>query len=85
MAMFHGDPMVRGVTEIIDRVVEPGIYNYWISLHLNEYKIFSRKNSYCSPAWWILQLQILSHATGFLPPFDGVVSKCTLLYGRDVL
>jgi hypothetical protein len=43
MVMFHGDPLLRRVTEIIDRVVEAGIYNYWISLILNEYKLFYRK------------------------------------------
>ena len=43
MVMFHGDPLLRRVTEIIDRVVEAGIYNYWISLNLIEYKSFSRK------------------------------------------
>jgi hypothetical protein len=43
MAMFHGDPLVRRVSEIIDRVVEAGIYKYWISPILNKYKLISRK------------------------------------------
>jgi hypothetical protein len=43
MLMFHGDPLMRRVTEIIDRVVEAGIYNYWISLFMNLGKLYSRK------------------------------------------
>jgi hypothetical protein len=39
MLMFHGDPLMRRVNEIIDRVVEAGLYNYWISLDFNNYKI----------------------------------------------
>jgi hypothetical protein len=35
MMMFHGDPLIRRVNEIIIRVVEAGIYNYWISLQLD--------------------------------------------------
>jgi hypothetical protein len=49
MAMFHGDPLVKRVTEIIDRVVEAGIYNYWISLILNVYKLFSRRIGIVDP------------------------------------
>jgi len=41
MVMFHGDPLFRRVTEIIDRVVEAGIYNLWISQHFRT--IVSRK------------------------------------------
>jgi hypothetical protein len=43
MVMFHGDPLIRRVTEIIDRVVEAGLYNYWISFRLESLKLFSRK------------------------------------------
>jgi hypothetical protein len=32
MLMLHGDPLLRRVNEIICRVVEAGIYNYWLSL-----------------------------------------------------
>jgi hypothetical protein len=39
MVMLYGDPLLRQVTEIIDRVVEAGIYNYWFSLRMNELKI----------------------------------------------
>ena len=34
MVMFHGDPLFRRVTEVIDRVVEAGIYNIWVSKYL---------------------------------------------------
>ena len=43
MMMFHGDPLMRRVNDIIDRVVEAGIYNYWISLLFNWSKILFRK------------------------------------------
>jgi hypothetical protein len=49
MVMFHGDPLMRRVTEIIVRVVEAGIYKFWISLKLNWYKIFPRKISLVHP------------------------------------
>jgi hypothetical protein len=49
MVMFHGDPLLRRVTEIIDRVVEAGIYNYWISQMLNKHKIYSRKIALIHP------------------------------------
>jgi len=43
MLMFHGDPLIRRVDEIIDRVVAAGIYNYWISLNFNFMNIYSGK------------------------------------------
>jgi len=49
MYMFHGDPLTRRVNEIIDRVFEAGIYNHWISLEMNWYKILSRKISLVHP------------------------------------
>jgi hypothetical protein len=39
MVMFHGDPLMKRVTEIIDRVVEAGIYNHQVSLRMNRIKI----------------------------------------------
>jgi len=32
MVMFHGDSLMRRVTEIIDRAVEASLYNWCISL-----------------------------------------------------
>jgi hypothetical protein len=49
MVMFHGDPLMGRVTEIINRVVEAGIYNYWISFNINIRKIISRKIALVNP------------------------------------
>jgi hypothetical protein len=49
MIMFHGDPLMWRVTEIIDRVVEAGIYNYWISFNINIRKKLSRKIAIVHP------------------------------------
>ena len=32
MFMFHGDPLMSRVTEIIDHVIQASLYKYWISL-----------------------------------------------------
>jgi hypothetical protein len=49
MLMFHGDPLLRRVNDIIDRVVEAGIISQWISLYMNVEKILSRKISISLP------------------------------------
>ena len=49
MVMLHGDPLLRRVNEIIDRVVEAGIYNYWISLLLYLFQLRSRKMAIVIP------------------------------------
>ena len=49
MIMFHGDPLLRQVSEIIDRVVEAGLYNFWISLSTNMHKSVTRKISLVHP------------------------------------
>jgi len=49
MAMLHVDPLMRRVAEIIDRVVEAGTYNFWISLKLNRHKILSHKIALVHP------------------------------------
>jgi hypothetical protein len=38
MIMLYGDPLLKRVSEIIDRVVEAGLLNFWISsrIHLNK-------------------------------------------------
>ena len=43
MIMFHGDPLMRRVTEIIDRLVESGIYSHWDSPRIEHLKLHSRK------------------------------------------
>ena len=68
MAMLQGDPLKRRVSEIIDRVVEAGLYNYWISrrmhsitFHYRKTAIFSSHDGYYSfnlyhmqPAFYLL-------------------------------
>jgi hypothetical protein len=49
MVMLYGDPLLRRVTEIIDRVVEAGIYNNWVSLRINMLKLISRKIAIVHP------------------------------------
>jgi hypothetical protein len=49
MIMSHGDPLMRRVNEIIDHVVEAGIYNFWISLSMHRIKFKSRKISLVQP------------------------------------
>ena len=49
MIMFHGDPLMKRVTEIIDRFVEAGLYNYWISISMNLHKLYSRKIALVHP------------------------------------
>ena len=43
MLMLHGDPLIKLFNEIIDRLVEPGIYDHWISMNMDEIKLRSRK------------------------------------------
>jgi hypothetical protein len=42
MIMFYGDPLLGRVNEIIDRVVEAGIYLYWISYRMHILKLRAR-------------------------------------------
>jgi hypothetical protein len=42
MVMIYGDPLLGRVNKIIDRVVQAGIYNCWISCRLNLIKIYAR-------------------------------------------
>jgi len=49
MAMLHGDPLMPRVTEIIDRVVEAGLYNFWISQEMHKIKVDYRKISLVLP------------------------------------
>jgi len=88
MIMFHGDPLMRRVNEIIDRVVEAGIYNFWISLSTNMLKLKSRKiaivhplDGYYSfnlyhmqPAFYLLLMGLCLSVLCFLAEF------CTFAY-----
>jgi len=39
MIMIHGNALIRRGSEIIDRVVEIGLNNYWISFIVNHHKL----------------------------------------------
>jgi hypothetical protein len=49
MIMFHGDPLLKRVTEIIDRVFEAGLYKYWISQMIYRYKLQSKRIAIVHP------------------------------------
>jgi hypothetical protein len=49
MIMFHGDPLMSRVSEVIDRVVEAGLYKQWISFSINLNKLRSRKIAIANP------------------------------------
>ena len=49
MVMLQGDPLMRRVTEIVDHVVEAGLFNFWISKAMHEYKAKARKISLGHP------------------------------------
>ena len=49
MLMLHRDPLMRRVTEIIDRVNAAGLYNYWNSLRMHSLKLGSRKIAIVHP------------------------------------
>jgi hypothetical protein len=49
MIMFHGDPLISRVNEIINRVVEAGLHNHWNSLDFNFGKILYQKESFIQP------------------------------------
>ena len=71
MLMFHGDPLMMGVNEIIDRVVEAGLYNYWISLYFNSYKILSRKIAIFQPLDGYYSFKLYHMQTAFYLLFIG--------------
>jgi hypothetical protein len=49
LIMFHGDPLIKRVSEIIDRVVEAGLYSYWISQVIDRRILFSRTKAIDDP------------------------------------
>jgi len=46
---LNGDPLLRRVSEIVDRVVEAGFYNFWISQYKHYAKLFSRRTGIVKP------------------------------------
>jgi len=49
MVMWQADPLMKRVNEIIDRVFEAGLYNYWISREINSLILRSRKTAIGQP------------------------------------
>jgi hypothetical protein len=49
MVLLQGDPLLRRVNEVIDRVVEAGIYKYWVSLRVNQFKLNTKKIAIVGP------------------------------------
>jgi hypothetical protein len=41
--IFHRDPLLRRVKEIINRVVKASLYNFWISVRFSYFKLLSRR------------------------------------------
>jgi hypothetical protein len=40
MVMLYGDPLMGPVNKTIDRLVQAGIYNHWISYRVNWINVF---------------------------------------------
>ena len=72
--MLNGNPLLRRVTEIIDRVVEAGLYNFWVSLDQHLDKVVSQIIGVVNPLDEYYKLQPVSHATCLLSPFNGLES-----------
>jgi hypothetical protein len=68
MIMLHGDPLMRRVTEIIDRVVAAGIYNYLNSLRMHALKLGFRNITIAQPldGYYSFNLHHLQPAFYFL-------------------
>jgi hypothetical protein len=84
MIMFHGDPLMRRVTEIIDRVVETGLYKYWLSVEIDCQIIFVGKIVIVQPLDGYYSFNLYHMQTAFYLLF-WMVFKCPLSYGRGVV
>jgi hypothetical protein len=71
MLMFHGDPLMRRDNEIIDRVVEAGIYNFWISLHIHSLKLRNQKIAIVQPLDEYYNFNLYHMQTAFYPILMG--------------
>ena len=49
MQLFHGEPLMRRINEIIDRVVEAGLHKVWYSLQMHRHKIYSHEIALVHP------------------------------------
>jgi hypothetical protein len=89
MVMVHGDPLLRRVSEIIDRVVEAGLYNFLISLKLNEAKLQTRKIGLVHPLDGYYSFKMYHMQTAFYLLLMGwcISSLCfmiEILYNRFI-
>ena len=79
---LHGTPLLRRVTEIIDRVVEARLYIFWIPLDQHLDKVVSQLMDIVNQIDEYYKLQPVTHATSILSPFNGLVSKYPLCHFR---
>jgi hypothetical protein len=49
MIMFYGEPLLKRINEVFGRVVEAGLYKFWLSEFLNLYKIETQKKAIINP------------------------------------
>jgi hypothetical protein len=49
MIMLYGEPLLKRINDIFDRVVEAGLYNFWLSELVNQYKIEAQKIAIVNP------------------------------------
>jgi hypothetical protein len=49
LIMFYGEPLLKRINEIFDRVVEAGIYKFWVSRFINHYRITFSKIAIVNP------------------------------------
>jgi hypothetical protein len=79
--MCHGDLLMRRVN-IIDRVVEAGLYIYWVSLEFNWRKVSFSKIAIFHQLAGYYSIKFNPYKL-FLSPFDWLVFMCNLLYFRS--
>jgi hypothetical protein len=65
MIMSHEDPLLRRVSEIIDRVVEAGLFKYVISLYMNNFKVYGHKIALVNPLDEYYSFKIYHMQTAF--------------------
>ena len=80
---------MRRVIEIIDRVVEAGIYNYWISQYLHNFKVETREISLVHPLGGYQSFNLYYMQPAFYPLLIGwclsaVCFMFKFLYNRVV-
>jgi hypothetical protein len=85
MVMLHGDPLLRRVNEIINRVVGAGIYNYWISMRLHLFQLRSRKIAIIIPFEEYYSFNLYHMHPVFYLLLMGWCLRYFLIYGRVVV